>query len=114
LGRPDNALKDIDTALTRRPTYLCARAIKVVILKRQGKDRAAKEELKQCEYLLPKDSWDFYCLSLAYAHAGKTEEAVKYVQTSIQKDAKFLYRAQRDPLLQPVRENPQFIAVVSS
>jgi len=114
LGRPDNALNDIDIALKKRPTYLCAHAIKVVILKQQGKIRAAKEELKQCESLPPEDSVDFYCLSLAYAYAGRAEEAVKYIQTSIQHDTKCLHRAQRDPLFQPLRENPQFIAVISS
>jgi tetratricopeptide (TPR) repeat protein len=114
LSRPDNALNDIDTALKKRPTYLCAHALKVVILKQQGKIRAAKEELKQCDSIPPEDSVDFYCLSLAYAYLGKIEEALKFLQTSVQHDTKCLHRAARDPLFHILKENPLFIAIISS
>lgn len=114
LGRIDNALNDVDTALKKRPTYLTAHAIKVVILKHQGKLRAAKEELIECDAIKPNGSVDFYCISLAYAHVGKIDEALKYLQTSIQHDAKCLYRARREPLFNIIKDNPQFIAITSS
>jgi tetratricopeptide (TPR) repeat protein len=113
LNRLDNALNDVDTALKKRPTYLCAHAIKAVILKHQGKTRAAKEELKQCDSIQPDDSVDFYCLSLAHAHLGRIEDSLKYLQTSIQHDTKCLHRATRDPLFDLMKENPQFIAITS-
>ncbi len=113
LNRLDNALNDIEMALKKRPTYLCALAIKVVILKHQGKIRAANEELKQCDSIKPDDSVDFYCLSLAYAHLGKIDVSLNYLQTSIQHDIKCMYRAMKDPLFEFIKENQRFIAITS-
>lgn len=114
LGRYNNALDDIEKALSKRPTYLCGHAIKAVILKRLRKTRLARAELKQCDALQPDDSVDFYCLSLAYAHLGKVDEALDYLQTSVQHDSKCLYRAERDPLFDVIRENPQFSIIISN
>lgn len=113
LRRPDNALTDIDTALKKLPHYLCGHAIKVLVLEQLGKNEAAFEELKILDSLKPEDAVDFYCLSLAHARLGKIEQALTYLQTSIQRDAKCRHRALNEPWFDKLREHPQFIEITS-
>lgn len=113
VGRLEHAMSDVESAIAKRPRYICAHALKVIVLRKKGKTQAAGAALRACEAIQPEDALDFYFLAMAYANCGKTQDALKCLQASVQQDAKCLERAAKEPLLDALRGQPGFASLVA-
>ncbi len=108
----DNALVDINIAL-EKGDYLCASAIKAIILNKSNDVIGSSKELEMCKDIQPKDGVDFYCLALAYANLQHEDIALEFLQKSIEYDPKCLPRALKDPLFFEISNNPKFVSLIS-
>lgn len=114
LDMVDNALCDVNAALKVKPNYLCAHAVKAIVLKRRGDLEGASRELVRCETIIPEDAVDIYHISLAYANLGQTEKALEMLRTAIQRDPRCAPRAARDTLFGEISNDTRFVDLVTT
>ncbi len=112
MGRPQNALVDLSKVITKNPKYLCGRATRAVAYAMVGDSVNALKEVERVEKLLPKDADHFYCFSLALTYLGRFDDSVSALAIAMERDSKYIPRARKDPLLDPIRENQLFIDVI--
>jgi hypothetical protein len=112
-GRLDDAHKAIDDWSAKQPDSVNLRPMKAVLLASKGDFHAAEAEIPIILGAHPnKDplyhhvTYDIACV---YALEGKTGEAVKWLRESAVSGFHLYPRYTRDPLLNRIRQSPDFI-----
>jgi tetratricopeptide (TPR) repeat protein len=112
LGRPEDAIRALDTALEHHPGYVKALAGRGVLLARLGRRDAA---LRDAQSVLAIDdgALTVYQAACIYALTARQDpadrrEALRLLAEAVRKDGSWLAVARQDHDLDPVRGQPEF------
>jgi tetratricopeptide (TPR) repeat protein len=118
LGRTEEAVQVLDTALRYHPGYVKSLAGRAVLLARLGRREPALRDAKAV-LSLDNDPQTVYQAACAYALTSKFEptdrlEALRLLTEAVRKDGSWLAVARRDPDFEPVRNQPEFRDLVKA
>ena len=112
LGRTEEAVGVLDTALAHHPGYLKALAGRGVLLARLGRRDAALRDAR-ASLAVDDGALTVYQAACVYALTSKQEpadraEALRFLAEAVRKDRSWLAVAREDPDLDPLRDHPDF------
>jgi tetratricopeptide (TPR) repeat protein len=112
LGRTEEAVGALSTALLHHPDYVEALAARGVYQARLGRRDAALADA-QAALALSDQAGTIYQVAGIFALTSKQEpgdrrEALRLIAIALQKDPSWLQAVPRDPELDPIRDRPEF------